>query len=341
MGRVWHLAHLPPVAMASNNSKTRSKRLRRQGRITPDGDLKEAHRKVYLDNESLRNTAETVQGGGDLAGGRHQTRLREDPPSRGREAGRETDEAGNTGDGSREDEGEARYSKASVLIEIMSATPMNIESTIARHADSIDPDLLHLLEGRIAAARQLEQDEDAIQGLIALYGRLKSEYDRRTASPALRLLDTLLMMMMAEDDDIEEYRDDPAAGGSNATERTRKTGRSREDTAALIRARMQLAFDDSLSLDTDVFTVAQQLAVGETRFVDEMINEQVDGGEFVREVEVLLKRAGEQQAAGKALMASLEHQTERERVRQVLEQREKTITCVEELLVMARQVWWR
>ncbi len=242
-------------------------------------------------------------------------------------------------------------SKAAVLIDIMSAAPINIEATIAHHIDSIDPELLHLLEGRIAAARQLEQDEGTVKGLIALYHRLKSEYDRRTASPALRLLDTLLSMMMAAEEDGEgeegkedgedgeDEEDGEEEGGGHGAGNPRATldrRRGREETIALVRARMQLAFDDSLSLETDVFTVAQQLAVGEQRYVDELINEQVDAGVFIKEVEQLLARAVEQQVAGKAMLAGGGDHGDLGRV---LEQREKTIECVEDLLLLARNCW--
>ena len=232
-------------------------------------------------------------------------------------------------------------SKAAVLIDIMSAAPINIEATIAHHIDSIDPELLHLLEGRIAAARQLEQDEGTVKGLIALYHRLKSEYDRRTASPALRLLDTLLSMMMAaeeegEEEQEQEQEEDEEAGRAGKSRAKLDRRRGREETIGLVRARMQLAFDDSLSLDTDVFTVAQQLAVGEQRYVDELINEQVDAGVFIKEVEQLLARAVEQQVAGMAMLAG---DGDHGDLGKVLEQREKTIECVEDLLLMARNCW--
>lgn len=159
-------------------------------------------------------------------------------------------------------------------------------------------------------------------------------------------------MMMADEAGEEAGVGDGGEEGGSAAERDgggkpragldRRPGR--EDTRGLVRARMQLAFDDSLSLDTDVFTVAQQLAVGEQRFVDELINEQVDAGVFIKEVEALLTRAVEQQVAGKALLAGdgdLGGPGERERLGQVLDQRERTIECVEELLVLARNCWLR
>jgi hypothetical protein len=331
-------------------ASSRSQRLRRQGRIPKsDSDVKEAHRRTYQDNESLRS---------GFTASEEQSTSREDDlrAQVGIEGASTSDQAPtpssplNVHDGSRE------ASKAAILIDIMSAAPINIESTIAHHVDSIDPELLHLLEGRIAAARQLEQDEGIVKGLIALYHRLKSEYDRRTASPALRLLDTLLSMMMADEDGENEEEDGEdkdndggqgygaERGGAGKSRAKLDRRRSREDTFGLVRARMQLAFDDSLSLDTDVFTVAQQLAVGEQRYVDELINEQVDAGVFIKEVEQLLTRAVEQQVAGKAMMAgggNFGGTGERERLGQVLDQREKTIECVEDLLVLARKCWLR
>lgn len=315
--------------------------MRSRGRIPiSDGDVKEAHRRTYQENESLRVTP-VVQNAVERA-------PIEDVAASAPAAHDGTSSSTQTP--SETMNSKLENTRASILIEIMSAAPINIEATIAHHADSIDPELLHLLEGRIAAARQLEQDDETVNGLIALYHRLKSEYERRTASPALRLLDTLLSMMIAGEDEDEEGDDERREEGGRKTSddsgrssAPRRTGRTMGDTTALVRARLQLAFDESLSLDTDVFTVAQQLAVGERRFVDELINEQVDGGEFVKEVEGLLKLAVEQQVAGNALLASetgVVGPEERERLRQVLAQREKTIERVEELLVLARQVWY-
>ena len=327
-------------------ASSRSQRLRRQGRIPSDSDVKEAHRRTYQDNESLRS--------GLTAGEEQSTSRDDDPRVQGgiSEGASTSDQSPKASSALEVHGGSDQASKAAVLIDIMSAAPINMEATIAHHIDSIDPDLLHLLEGRIAAARQLEQDEETVKGMIALYHRLKSEYDRRTASPALRLLDTLLSMMMADEAGEEAGVGDGGEEGGSAAERDgggkpragldRRPGR--EDTRGLVRARMQLAFDDSLSLDTDVFTVAQQLAVGEQRFVDELINEQVDAGVFIKEVEALLTRAVEQQVAGKALLAGdgdLGGPGERERLGQVLDQRERTIECVEELLVLARNCWLR
>ena len=342
---------LQTVIMAAKTN--RSNRLRRQGRIPKsDSDVKEAHRRTYQDNESLRSGSVSVESD-EQTPEEVRVELVEDgpggastslptpssPPDQSSVPDMPQSSRFESSDGSQ------NMSRAAVLIDILSASTADIDSTIAHHADSIDPELLHLLEGRIAAARQLEQDDETVKGLIALYHRLKSEYDRRTASPALRLLDTLISMMMAaEDEDEDEGEDEVQEVQRDGVVKGQKLDQrqSREDTIALVRARMQLAFDDSLSLDTDIFTVAQQLAVGERRFVDEMINEQVDAGEFIQEVEQLLKRAVEQQVAGRAIMASESDHGEpgeRERLRQVLEQRERTIECVEELLVLARKVW--
>lgn len=351
----------PTHARVRVRSFVRSRRLRSQGRIPKsDGDVKEAHRRTYQDNESLRSTpVDVVRAGDAVAQDSERNDIYTNEPNETSQTNETIEEpsARPPSSSSSQQSPNPNTQRASILIDILSTAPLNIEAKIADYADSIDPELLHLLEGRIAAARQLEQDQATVDGLIALYYRLKSEYDRRTASPALRLLDTLLSMMLAEDDDDREGADgvdvdsDSDDGeyteGDGKRRRRRRIPTSREDRVALVRARMQLAFDESLSLDTDVFTVAQQLAVGKRRFVDELINEQVDGGEFVKEVEGLLKRAVEQQVAGNALLADGEQGTgarapgERERLRQALEQRERTIECVEELLVLARSVWYR
>jgi len=353
----------PTHARVRVRSFVRSRRLRSQGRIPKsDGDVKEAHRRTYQDNESLRSTPiDVVRAGDAVPQDSERNDIYTNEPNETSQTNETIEEpsARPPSSSSSQQSPNPNTQRASILIDILSTAPLNIEAKIADYADSIDPELLHLLEGRIAAARQLEQDQATVDGLIALYYRLKSEYDRRTASPALRLLDTLLSMMLAEDDDDDDREgadgvdvdsdsdDGEYTEGDGKRRKRRRIPTSREDRVALVRARMQLAFDESLSLDTDVFTVAQQLAVGKRRFVDELINEQVDGGEFVKEVEGLLKRAVEQQVAGNALLADGEQGTgarapgERERLRQALEQRERTIECVEELLVLARSVWYR
>lgn len=324
-------------------ASSRSQRLRRQGRIPKsDVDVKEAHRRTYQDNESLRSGVVISRDGQERAHEEEQEEPEQDHRSKvGTEGASTSGQAPSPSSAPLSvHEGSGHVSKAAVLIDIMSAAPINIEATIAHHIDSIDPELLHLLEGRIAAARQLEQDEGTVKGLIALYHRLKSEYDRRTASPALRLLDTLLSMMMAaeeeEEEQEQEQEEDEEAGRAGKSRAKLDRRRGREETIGLVRARMQLAFDDSLSLDTDVFTVAQQLAVGEQRYVDELINEQVDAGVFIKEVEQLLARAVEQQVAGMAMLAG---DGDHGDLGKVLEQREKTIECVEDLLLMARNCW--
>lgn len=334
---------------ARKRTRSRSSKLRLHGRIKSDDHVKEAHRRAYQERAELLRTSLNADGDRPSPGVPI-----EGPAERIRDSTQDTRSTSDADLGASEsqaatmsrvaDKGHAGgevNTRASVLFDIMSSSSINIDSTIEKHADSIDPELLQLLEGRIAAARQLEQDDNVVGGLIALYRRLKSEYDRRTASPALRLLDTLLMMMMGDEDDGEEDETGNVARERREGEGGARLAQNRSKTIALVRARMQLAFNENLSLDTDVFTVAQQLAVGETRFVDELINERVDGGEFVKEVESLLSRAVEQQVAGRSLLESLDRNDERERLATVLQEREKTIECVEELLILSRNTWYR
>jgi hypothetical protein len=206
--------------------------------------------------------------------------------------------------------------KASILMQIMEAGPA-VEQVIEKHSDEIDHIMLELLEKRIQAARKLEQDDEVIQGMVVLYSHLKAEYDRNTASPALRLLDTLLQIMATNPSD-DEY-------ASYHKEMNRK-----------VMARMQMAFDASMPLETDVLSVAQQIAEGKRRFIDEIVNESVKPSEFIHEVDALLTQARDQQAM---LKQHIENQgSVSADVQKVLENRQNAIDNVEEILSMATEL---
>ena len=206
--------------------------------------------------------------------------------------------------------------KATILMHIMEAGPA-VEQVIEKYSDESDHVMLELLEKRLQAARKLEQDDEAIQGMVVLYSYLKAEYDRNTASPALRLLDTLLQIMTTNPSD-EEY-------ASHHKEMNRK-----------VMVRMQMAFDASMPLETDVLSVAQQIAGGKRRFIDEIVNESVKPSEFIHEVDALLTQARDQQAI---LKQHIENQgTVSADVQKVLDNRQNAIDNVEEILSMATEL---
>lgn len=216
-------------------------------------------------------------------------------------------------------------SKSKILMEIMNAGAA-VEEVVETFRDDIDHVMLELLEARIKTARQLEQDEETVQGMIALYRYLKSEYDRNAASPALRLLDTLLQLMN-DDDDNETSVD----GTPMAYDR-------REEMKQKVMARMQMAFDASLPLQNDVVSVAQQLASGKQRFIDEIVNESVKPLEFIYEVEALLEKAVDQQRVLEEHISKEDQGDVKHQLQKAFDARSETIDNVQEIVSMARMV---
>ena len=207
--------------------------------------------------------------------------------------------------------------KSAILMEIMESGA-SVEQTIEKYSDEIDHVMISLVEKRIQAARQLEQQEDVVEGLIALYRYLKAEHDRNTASPALRLLDTLLQIMSEEvETQSESYSDVSRA------------------TRQKVMARMQMAFDASLPLESDPLSLAHHLAQGKTRIIDDMLNETVKPLEFIHEVEVLLGHAMEQHAL---LEKQVEGMESSEAIQQALRARTAAIDNVQEIIIMARDI---
>lgn len=208
--------------------------------------------------------------------------------------------------------------KSAILMEIMESG-VSVEQTIEKYSDEIDHVMLALVEKRIQAARQLEQQDEVVQGLIALYRYLKAEHDRNTASPALRLLDTLLQIMSEEEvGESESYSDVSKA------------------TRQKVMARMQMAFDASLPLESDPLSLAHHLAQGKTRIIDDMLNETVKPLEFIHEVEVLLGHAMEQHALLEKQVQGMESSSDT--IREALRARSAAIDNVQEIIIMARDI---
>mmetsp|Transcript_3251 Transcript_3251/g.6523 ORF Transcript_3251/g.6523 Transcript_3251/m.6523 type:complete len:348 (+) Transcript_3251:216-1259(+) len=215
--------------------------------------------------------------------------------------------------------------KSKILMEIMNAGAA-VEEVVETFRDEIDHVMLELLEARIKTARQLEQDEETVQGMIVLYRYLKSEYDRNAASPALRLLDTLLQLMNDSDDNEQSFD-----GTSMAYDR-------REEMKQKVMARMQMAFDASLPLQNDVVSVAQQLASGKQRFIDEIVNESVKPLEFIYEVEALLEKAVDQQRVLEEHISKEDQGDVKHQLQKAFDARSETIDNVQEIVSMARMV---
>lgn len=222
--------------------------------------------------------------------------------------------------------------KSAILMEIIESGT-SVEQTIEKYSDEIDHVMLQLLEKRIQVARQLEQEDEVVQGLYVLYKYLKAEHDRNMASPALRLLDTLLRIIAydPENDDDESLSSSPSMSSSFSYSDVSKAKRQQ------VMARMQMAFDASFPLESDPLSLAHHLAQGKTRMIDDMLNETVNPSEFIHEVEGLLGHAMDQHAL-------LEKQLKEEglessqNVREALRARSTAIDNVQEILVMARDI---
>lgn len=202
--------------------------------------------------------------------------------------------------------------KARALMDIMGAGA-SVEEAITRHAADVDASMLSLLDARMEAARELERNEEVLEGLEALRRRLKAEVDRQKASAALRLLDTLMGVMDGE----QEGGRDPEA-------------------VKAARAKLRDAFGGD-ALQADVMSVASQLVAAGPSVADELLEDLVDPNVFMVECTQLLEGAMEAQGQLAAALEGLPPDApERPRVREVLAERALSIALVEEILVLAR-----
>lgn len=216
-------------------------------------------------------------------------------------------------------------------MEIMQSGP-GVHECIQKYSSEIDQLMLEMLESRIKTARQLEQDDEVVKGLTYLYRYLKAEYDRNTASPSLRLLDTLLQLFLDSDtfnpEQSQDWEDGPP----------RSRHEMREDAKRSVAARLQMAFSGSTSLGTDVISIARGLSSGAHNLVDEMLQDSVTPQEFIPEVEALLENALEQQDVLQKLVDENENAETKHEMQKSLAQRAAAIANVEEILAIARLV---
>ena len=119
-GRQAGMARVAATAVARRANtilaaSSRSQRLRRQGRIPSDSDVKEAHRRTYQDNESLRS--------GLTAGEEQSTSRDDDPRVQGgiSEGASTSDQSPKASSALEVHGGSDQASKAAVLIDIMLA----------------------------------------------------------------------------------------------------------------------------------------------------------------------------------------------------------------------------
>jgi len=192
--------------------------------------------------------------------------------------------------------------------------------------------MLEILEGRIEAARSLEQDDEVIQGLQSLYTYMRAKYDRNTASPALQLLDTVLNMMDPEDDidpnKSTDWEDSPSMSPYEVRDTLKKD----------VATRLQMAFQQDFVPQEDVLSVAQYVAKGGKEYIDQLVSQHVKPEEFIFEVERLLQKATEQQNVLEEYIVKEESTNAKHELEKALRERNNAIENVQEILLIARSI---
>ncbi|KAI7838796.1 hypothetical protein COHA_007411 [Chlorella ohadii] len=179
--------------------------------------------------------------------------------------------------------------QAMALLAIMQAGE-DVEEAIAQHRDDIDEKMLRLLERRMRAAQQLEQEaqQDVLEGLQLLHRRLKAEIERQQAPPSLRLLDELLNIL------------DPAGTGLTPSSAERAE-RRRQATV-----RLRAAFAGGMTAEADVLSLAAQLSGSAgSQLADQLVAEPLDPNRFMADCTELLVAAQEQQRQVAAYLQQL------------------------------------
>ena len=157
--------------------------------------------------------------------------------------------------------------------------------------------------------------------------RLKAEVDRKSAPPALRLLDEM-MTILDRDSFLEEDTAHPVA----------PTAEQRAETRRLAKAHLRAAFGGGRP-DVDVVTLAAQLASGGQAVADQLVEEVLDPEAFVADVSALLERATAQQRELEvALEAVPVGSQEHARGSEAAMHRAAAIGQVQEVLEVARAV---
>jgi hypothetical protein len=214
--------------------------------------------------------------------------------------------------------------------------------------------MLSLLAGRIEAARKLERRQDVLDGLAALWRRLKAEADRTAAPPALRLLDSLLAILDGADAGEQEVGGgaggdgtvaDGGAGGAAeappsppppAAVTTKAELDARRGRAA---ARLRTAFSGA-PVGVDVLNLASRLAADGARVSEQLLEESVEPQAFAAEAGALLDGALEQQRALEAALAERVDLPAAERAagEALAARRATAIARVQEVMALARTV---
>eukprot|EP00878_Enallax_costatus_P008521 GHUV01008909.1.p1 GENE.GHUV01008909.1~~GHUV01008909.1.p1 ORF type:complete len:420 (+),score=159.62 GHUV01008909.1:1558-2817(+) len=164
--------------------------------------------------------------------------------------------------------------KAAVLVEFITALQQGesaqeaFEQQLSSFRADIDEALLHMLSRRIEAARQLEQDPEEVTALTDLFDVLKVEYEKVSATPAMRLLDECLDIL----------GDDPYLPGARVR-------------AEQVVQRLRNAFTGGAAANIDIFAAAAALAEDKALAADALAVEFVPQVLFVQEGLELLQQA--------------------------------------------------
>ncbi|EFJ47108.1 hypothetical protein VOLCADRAFT_92221 [Volvox carteri f. nagariensis] len=239
------------------------------------------------------------------------------------------------GGGTAEEAQVAAQRRVALLVDLLAASGAELEAKLEAAAPEVDEQLLALLERRYTAALTLRQDAAAVERIATLYRALRYMYERRTSSPAERLLDDVLGIL----GDVELQPEQERRRGEAA-------------------ARLRNAFTGGM-LDVDVFTAAEALAEGRQAAAEALAGEQVSLESFKAEAMGLLDHARRVQQDTTSSLETIEMEVARLRsdepvtlegrewrvrleqvrlARQALAEREQSISALEEVLLLTRAV---
>ncbi|GMH36597.1 hypothetical protein BSKO_04470 [Bryopsis sp. KO-2023] len=216
-----------------------------------------------------------------------------------------------------------------IIIDVVNAGGA-LETVIPKYREYIDEELLEVLFKRIQTTAQFEE-KSAVEGLVAVWRRLRSELERKNATPAMKLLDKLLKIVNVP----------PEFEESTEHERLEEA----TDT-------MMDAFIGPQAQAVDIFAIAKDLAEGGEP-PEELMEGPVSRKAFVAEVEELLEDAKKStvdaqkrlQSIKKQLRENLEQarqetalRRELEALRMKIDSREAVMDHVRNLLRVAKSL---
>lgn len=208
-------------------------------------------------------------------------------------------------------------SKGEILMSILQSGE-NIESKIVEYRDSIDEEMLQILEKRIEVMAEEEGTPQILETLELIWRRLAAELDRKQASPAMRLLDDVL-------DILAEGHGGPAEGEAQA--------------GVAVAAKLRASFGLVVKTEGDIFSLAQKIAEGGLKTVEDVTGEQVDSTQFMSEASQLLNVASQGHSEMLEQQRGLQPDTEEfAELNSIIEARSEALEALENVLNIARQI---